>query len=107
LRPTTWGRLKRPVKPFKRSLGAWWFALLCAFPALAADNETAWAALKKPGAIVIFRHALATGGGDPVGHALNDCSAQTTAGVARPGYLGGGDAPSQHCRVDRDFASLW
>lgn len=39
-------------------------------------DDAAWAALKKPGAIVLFRHALAPGGGDPPGFVLNDCSTQ-------------------------------
>jgi phosphohistidine phosphatase SixA len=63
-------------KQAKRRIGVCVFALLCVFPALAADSDSAWNALKKPGAIVIFRHAIAPGGGDPAGHALNDCSTQ-------------------------------
>jgi phosphohistidine phosphatase SixA len=45
-------------------------------PAQAVDDSAAWSALKKPGAIVLFRHASAPGGGDPVGHTLDDCSTQ-------------------------------
>jgi phosphohistidine phosphatase SixA len=45
-------------------------------PAQAVDDSAAWSALKKPGAIVLFRHASAPGGGDPVGHRLDDCSTQ-------------------------------
>ncbi len=51
-------------------------AFLLAHPALAAEDDKAWAALKKPGAIVLFRHATAPGGGDPPGHKLDDCSTQ-------------------------------
>jgi phosphohistidine phosphatase SixA len=51
-------------------------AFLVAHPALAAEDDKAWAALKKPGAIVLFRHASAPGGGDPPGHRLDDCSTQ-------------------------------
>ncbi len=40
------------------------------------DEATAWAALKKPGTIVLFRHAIAPGGGDPPGHSLDDCNTQ-------------------------------
>jgi phosphohistidine phosphatase SixA len=35
-----------------------------------------WQALKAPGSIVLFRHALAPGGGDPPGFKLSDCSTQ-------------------------------
>ncbi len=46
------------------------------FAAQAADDTAAWRALKKPGAIVLFRHASAPGVGDPAGHRLDDCSTQ-------------------------------
>jgi phosphohistidine phosphatase SixA len=48
----------------------------CMVPAQAMDDTAAWAALKKPGTIVLFRHATAPGGGDPPGHVLDDCSTQ-------------------------------
>lgn len=49
----------------------------CVFSAHATeDDKAAWAALKKPGAIVLFRHANAPGVGDPAGRALDDCSTQ-------------------------------
>jgi phosphohistidine phosphatase SixA len=51
-------------------------AFLVSSPVLATEDEKAWAALKKPGTIVLFRHATAPGGGDPVGHKLDDCSTQ-------------------------------
>jgi phosphohistidine phosphatase SixA len=51
-------------------------ALAGLLPALAQSDTAAWAALKKPGAIVLFRHATAPGGGDPAGHTLDDCSTQ-------------------------------
>ncbi len=47
-----------------------------ALPCLAASQETAWAALKQPGSIVLFRHALAPGGGDPPGFDADDCNTQ-------------------------------
>ncbi len=40
------------------------------------DNDKAWLELKKPGAIVLFRHANAPGGGDPAGFVLNNCATQ-------------------------------
>lgn len=39
-----------------------------------AENK-AWAALQR-GAIVVFRHAIAPGGGDPAGLVIGDCSTQ-------------------------------
>lgn len=36
----------------------------------------AWQALKAPDSIVLFRHALAPGGGDPAGFVPGDCSTQ-------------------------------
>jgi phosphohistidine phosphatase SixA len=43
---------------------------------LSAADGAAWDGLKKPGAIVLFRHALAPGGGDPPGFVPGDCSTQ-------------------------------
>jgi phosphohistidine phosphatase SixA len=42
---------------------------------LAAADEAAWARVQ-PGTIVLFRHALAPGTGDPPGFRLDDCSTQ-------------------------------
>lgn len=56
-----------------------WLAVLAwiAVPTWAyADTLNAWQALKTPGAIVMFRHALAPGGGDPAGFVLGDCTTQ-------------------------------
>jgi phosphohistidine phosphatase SixA len=47
-----------------------------ALPVWAQADEAAWAALKTPGAIVLFRHALAPGVGDPPGFKVGDCSTQ-------------------------------
>jgi phosphohistidine phosphatase SixA len=49
-------------------------ALFLAPSAFASEAE-AWKALQE-GAIVLFRHANAPGGGDPAGMRLNDCSSQ-------------------------------
>lgn len=43
--------------------------------AQASDDQAAWMALKS-GAIVLFRHANAPGGGDPPGMRLDDCATQ-------------------------------
>lgn len=39
-------------------------------------QEAVWQALRGPGSVLLFRHALAPGGGDPPGFALQDCSTQ-------------------------------
>lgn len=50
-------------------------ALVVPSRAAVASEEQAWAALKT-GAIVLFRHANAPGGGDPPGMRLGDCATQ-------------------------------
>ena len=62
-----------------------------AWPCLSLANNAAWAALKKPGAIVLFRHALAPGVGDPPGFTLGDCSTQRNLndeGIAQAKRIG-------------------
>lgn len=54
--------------------------LLPAAPAPASE-AAAWAALRA-GAIVLFRHANAPGGGDPAGMRLGDCTTQRNLDVA-------------------------
>ena len=46
-----------------------------ALPRPAAASEPAWEALRG-GAIALFRHAIAPGGGDPAGMRLGDCATQ-------------------------------
>ena len=41
-----------------------------------ADTTDAWQALKTNGSIVLFRHAIAPGGGDPAGWVAGDCRTQ-------------------------------
>jgi phosphohistidine phosphatase SixA len=67
----------------RRGLTLWAFAVFFAFAhaqAFAQSSPLAeastWAALKAPGSIVLFRHALAPGGGDPPGMRADDCSTQ-------------------------------
>jgi phosphohistidine phosphatase SixA len=43
--------------------------------AASASDDAAWRALRE-GAIAVFRHANAPGGGDPPGMRLNDCTTQ-------------------------------
>jgi phosphohistidine phosphatase SixA len=60
-------------------LGLAMAAMVAAAPAAAADAAAGaaadWRAVR-PGSVVLFRHALAPGGGDPAGFQLNDCSTQ-------------------------------
>jgi phosphohistidine phosphatase SixA len=44
--------------------------------AVSATDAATWAALKAASGIVLFRHALAPGGGDPPGFKVDDCSTQ-------------------------------
>lgn len=47
------------------------------FPVFAADGESdAWAALRDGRAVLMLRHALAPGTGDPANFDINDCSTQ-------------------------------
>ncbi|HZY18141.1 MAG TPA: histidine phosphatase family protein [Ramlibacter sp.] len=46
------------------------------FLAGAASAADAWAALARPGAVLLLRHATAPGVGDPPGFRLGDCSTQ-------------------------------
>ncbi|MEY4295097.1 MAG: hypothetical protein RLY82_785 [Pseudomonadota bacterium] len=72
-----------PLNPMKRYFLVYFLAMavlaaVFASPTFAQspDNPEFWHALKQPGAIVLFRHANAPGGGDPAGFRLNDCSTQ-------------------------------
>jgi phosphohistidine phosphatase SixA len=51
-------------------------AAIVSLPTLGFAELADWAALQKRGAIVLFRHALAPGGGDPPGFTAGDCSTQ-------------------------------
>jgi phosphohistidine phosphatase SixA len=52
-------------------------ALLFSLPTFAADNnEEAWDALRDGRAVLMLRHALAPGTGDPGNFDINDCSTQ-------------------------------
>lgn len=103
----------------------WLFGILAAVVSLGllgsspaeASEEAAWAALRQ-GGIVLFRHANAPGGGDPVGMRLDDCNTQRNlddAGRAQSRRIGdafrsraievGAVLTSQWCRA-RDTAEL-
>ena len=55
---------------------------------LSASDSSAWTALKEGRAVLMLRHALAPGTGDPAGFVLGDCGTQRNlndTGVSRPG----------------------
>ncbi len=54
---------------------------MAALPTLAAADEVAWQALRE-GGIVLFRHAIALGAGDPPGMRLGDCATQCNLNAA-------------------------
>jgi phosphohistidine phosphatase SixA len=64
------------------SAGAWLrcalvLAAMLATPAQSRDQEAElWRALRSPGHLVIMRHAIAPGGGDPPGFRLGECATQ-------------------------------
>ena len=64
-----------PIRARRSLLLPWLAAVLLAFSALQVSAEDAWQTIR-PGSVVLFRHALAPGGGDPPGWRLNDCSTQ-------------------------------
>ncbi len=53
-----------------------------------ASERGAWTALKEGRAVLMLRHALAPGTGDPAGFVIGDCGTQRNlndTGVSRPG----------------------
>jgi broad specificity phosphatase PhoE len=91
--------------------------LLVSNRALATENQTAWQVLKAGDAVLLLRHALAPGTGDPADFDIDDCSTQRNLSeqgrheaAAWKGYLaarGIGQArvfTSQWCRA-RDTAT--
>lgn len=106
--------MTRHTLPLLRRLTLGFLALLAPTWGVAQAD---WAAVK-PGTVVLFRHALAPGGGDPAGFALNDCSTQrnlSEEGRAQAQRIGqafktrrievGAVWSSQWCRT-RDTADL-
>ena len=106
---------REPLRIAAAVLALW----LCGTSAQAqsAPDEAAWAALQD-GAIVLFRHANAPGGGDPPGLKIGDCSTQRNlddTGRAQARRIGerfrerrvpvGAVLTSQWCRT-RDTAAL-
>jgi phosphohistidine phosphatase SixA len=95
------------------------FSLFAAAPAVAADDNAAWSALRDGSRVVLIRHGATIGGaGDPAGFRLEDCATQrnlTEKGRAEAISLGeriraqnvpvGKVLSSQWCRC-RDTAAL-
>jgi len=76
---------------------------------VARADEPAWALLRQPGAIVLFRHARAPGTGDPPGFRLGDCATQRNlddAGRAEARAIGAGFRARQ-VPVGRVLTSQW
>lgn len=84
-------------------------AFLCGFSTHASENDKIWSAIKKPGAIVLFRHAIAPGGGDPVGYVMNQCHTQRNldeAGRAQARRIGE-RFREQRVKVEAVWNSQW
>ncbi|EKV30341.1 Phosphoglycerate mutase family protein [Caenispirillum salinarum AK4] len=77
-------------------------------PALAAEDAL-WSALKEGGHVVLVRHALAPGTGDPSNFALDDCSTQRNLNdTGRRQARDTGDAFRAHdVPVSRVLTSQW
>jgi phosphohistidine phosphatase SixA len=103
-------RMFTSLTNFWQSIGIIAMALFCGLAATqTTDNDQAWDALKKPGTIVLFRHAIAPGGGDPAGFALNDCKTQRNLdeeGRAQARRLGEGFRKNA-IQVDAVLTSQW
>lgn len=81
--------------------------LLHSVPAMAAE-EDGWAALRA-GGVVLFRHAIAPGGGDPLGMRLGDCATQRnldTVGRAQARRIGEAFS-ARGLSVGRVLTSQW
>ncbi|MBW4935847.1 histidine phosphatase family protein [Marinobacter sp. F4206] len=60
-----------------KALASGLLALILSLPAAASDDQTdAWQALREGNAVLMMRHALAPGTGDPANFKLDDCSTQ-------------------------------
>jgi phosphohistidine phosphatase SixA len=77
--------------------------------AQSTTNSEFWHALKQPGAIVLFRHALAPGGGDPSGFKPNDCSTQRNLSIEgrEQAIKMGQRFREQAIKVDAVLSSEW
>ncbi len=83
-----------------------WLALTMDRTSAASD---AWEAARQPGAVLIMRHALAPGGGDPAGFSVGDCSTQRNLNdKGRDQAQMIGEALRQNrVKIDRVVSSQW
>lgn len=94
------------------------FLLAVAAPALASGlfgarngraDEPVWRTLRAGGHVILIRHAIAPGTGDPAGFVLEDCATQrnlSPEGRAQARRLGATLAARQ-IRIDRILSSRW
>jgi phosphohistidine phosphatase SixA len=78
-------------------------------PAQANEAEAAWGALRAGGKLVLIRHALAPGTGDPPGFVLEDCATQrnlSDEGRAQAARIGEAFR-ANGVAVDRVLSSGW
>lgn len=57
-------------------------AMLGLAPSQASSDDAVWAVMREPGVIILFRHAVAPGTGDPPGMRLGDCATQRNLDAA-------------------------
>lgn len=72
-------------------------------------DETGWAAAKRSGVVLLMRHALAPGTGDPVNFTLENCSTQrnlSEAGRDQARRIGA-EFKSRNIAVDLVLTSQW
>lgn len=87
--------------------------LLLALPGSARagmlEGEALWQALRQGGHVLLFRHAIAPGGGDPVGFRLGDCSTQRNLDEAgrRQARAIGNAFRQREIPIARVLASRW
>jgi phosphohistidine phosphatase SixA len=102
--------MNRPVKVTTRILSV--LVLLLAAGAASGQNaadEQLWTALAAGGNVVLMRHAIAPGGGDPPGFRLDDCSTQRNLSEeGRVQARSTGEAfRSREIPMDRVLTSQW
>lgn len=84
------------------------FACVSIGPGATAD-EAGWRALAEPGTVLIMRHALAPGTGDPPGFVLEDCATQRNLSERgrQEARRFGAALERRGIGVDRVFSSQW
>jgi phosphohistidine phosphatase SixA len=91
---------------------AWVFGLLVALLVSATTgraDDAVWESLRQGGHVLLMRHALAPGTGDPAGFVLEDCATQrnlSEAGRAQARRVGD-RLRAERVRVDRVLSSRW